>query len=124
MKKIYYRGVTFKNYEKNREFVLTNINIVKQDLLNHMFTKLGERIMMPRFGTRIQDMLMEPMDDISLDIIEHDVRYVLNYDPRVTLLDLEVSPNYDEKTATFSAMLRYNELRLKDRFDIVMEFGA
>lgn len=122
MSKIYYKGISFKPYERNKSFILTNIKLVKQDLLNHIFTRRGERVMMPTFGTRIPDMLMEPLDNNSLSIIELDLLNVFNYDPRVELLDLRVVPIYEEKAIIAEADLRYVELQFEETFDIRLEF--
>lgn len=122
MRKIYYKGISFKPYEKNKRFSLINVEIVKQDLLNHIFTRRGERVMMPRFGTRIPDMLMEPLDVQTLAIIEIDLQDVFNYDPRVELQDLRIIPEYDESTVRAEADLRYVEMNFEETFDIRLEF--
>lgn len=122
MSKIFYKGISFTPYEKNKSLVLTNLDLVKQDLLNHIFTRRGERIMMPRFGTRIPDLLMEPLDEITISTIELDLIDVFDYDPRVQLLDLRVLPLFEEKAIIAEADLRYIEMRFEDTFEIRLEF--
>lgn len=117
-----YKGVSFKNYDRNKNFVLTNMSLVKRDIINHIFTRRGERVMMPRFGTRIPDMIMEPMDDITINIIAEDIERVLRYDPRVKTLEYAVIPDYDEKSILVTALLEYVELDLTDVLDINIEF--
>ena len=43
-------------------FKLTDVDLVKRDLLNHFNTRRGERVMNPEFGTIIYDLLMDPQD--------------------------------------------------------------
>lgn len=63
---------------------LYDIELAKQDLLNHIMTKKGERVMAPEFGSIVWDYLFDPLtpaveklirDDIE-DIISQDVRFV------------------------------------------------
>lgn len=122
MDKTFYKGITFKGFEENKNLRRRNVDLVKQDLLNHIFTRRSERVMMPVFGTRIQEMLMEPLDNISLSIIRNDLINVFNYDPRVELLDFEINPIIEERAIVAIAELRYIEMDFIDRFDIRLEF--
>jgi phage baseplate assembly protein W len=122
MEKIIYKGVTFSNYRKDKTFRLNNLELVKQDLLNHIFTRKGERVMMPDFGTRIQDLIMEPLDEFNLLKIRQDLYNVFNYDPRVKILNFQVNPLYEEKAVVAIAELKYIELDLTDILEIRLEF--
>lgn len=124
MKKLFYKGNDFKSYNKTKSVKLYNVELVKQDLKNHIFTRRGERVMMPRFGTSIPDKLMEPLDDISIEEIRQDLVTVFNYDPRVLLTDLALRPLYEEKAIVAIADLFYVELKFKGLFDIRMEFNS
>ena len=78
--------------------------------------------MLPRFGTRIPDMLMEPLDAFSAGIIQVDLQKVFDYDPRVDLIDLRVEVDSDKKCITAKAELLYLELNFQDTFDIRLDF--
>lgn len=122
MTKGLYRGYSSYEYQRNKTFSLNDIELVKMDLLNHIFTRRGERVMMPTFGTRIPDMTFEPLDDITLDIIEEDLRSVFNFDPRVQLLNLTISPDYDANTIIATADLLYIELDMTGNLNINIVF--
>ena len=124
MRKAFYKGITFRGFDENKSFRRTEVELVKQDLLNHIFTRRGERIMMPTFGTRIPDLLMEPMDTTSLFIIRNDLLEVFNYDPRVNLRELRIDPLFEERAVIAIAELDYLELRFTDSFDIRLEFES
>lgn len=120
-----YKGFSFKNWETNKTFVLTDVDLVKQDLLNHIFTRRGERVGMRDFGTDIQDLLFEPYDDDTVTRIADQVKKVIDYDPRVLLISNEhfvVKRNYDTHTLGISAKLFFLELNLTDILDIHLEF--
>lgn len=71
-------------------YSLTNIDLVKRDLLNHFATPLGSRVMLPEFGTRIHDYLFDPFDDYTRNSIMEDVVRVIQTEPRVELVSLDV----------------------------------
>jgi phage baseplate assembly protein W len=78
--------------------------------------------MMPRFGTRIPDLAFEPLDDITLMVLEEDLRYVINFDPRVSLIDMSILPEPDTNSVTASATLLYVELDMVDTLDLNITF--
>ena len=52
-------------------FALFDFDLIKQDLLNHFNIRQGERLMNPKFGTIIWDLLFEPLtEDIKFLITE------------------------------------------------------
>lgn len=117
-----YRGYSSYEYEKNKTLKINDVELVKLDLLNHIFTRRGERVMMPAFGTRIPDLAFEPLDEITLDILRNDLLQVFNFDPRVTLLDLTIEPIIDENRVTAAARLLYVELNIVDDLDLNILF--
>lgn len=122
MAKGLYKGYSSYEYEKTKQFKLADIELVKMDLLNHIYTRRGERVMMPTFGTRIPDMAFEPLDDITLDIIRNDLISVFNFDPRVEVLDLQVVPDYDNNSILAAARLLYIELNMVDTLELNIVF--
>jgi len=74
----------FSTVDKVRApYTLTDAELVKRDLLNHFYTRIGERVMRPTFGSVIWDYLMEPQDPDTQNIIEEDVKRIVDSDPRV-----------------------------------------
>ena len=68
-----------------------DLDLAKQDLMNHFDTRKGERVMMPEFGSIIWDLLFEPLDDITKKLIDEDVRQVIKNDPRWSLQSVAIS---------------------------------
>ena len=122
MTKGLYRGYSSFEYQAKKTFSIIDIELVKLDLLNHIFTRRGDRVMMPTFGTRIPDLIFEPLDGITLDVLEEDLRAVFAFDPRVQLLELVVLPDYDSNSVTATAKLNYIELNLIGNLDINIIF--
>ena len=69
---------------------LVDINLVKQDLLNHFHTALGERVMRPAFGSIIWDLLFDPFDVDTRETIIADVQNIISQEPRVELQDIQI----------------------------------
>ncbi len=76
--------------QQNPPYTLTNIELIKRDLLNQFHTIPGERVMLPAFGSRIPILLMDPFDSITNDAIIEDAIRVVQSDPRVQLVNIEV----------------------------------
>ena len=117
-----YKGYSSFEFEASGSFRLIDIELVKLDLLNHIFTRKGERVNMPRFGTSIPDLVFEPLDEETLDTIESELTFVFEYDPRVELLNLTVTPNVDGNSVTAAARLLYIELDTEDLMNLNISF--
>jgi len=117
-----YRGYSSFEYEKNKTFSLTDVELVKMDILNHIFTRRGERVMMPTYGTRIPDLAFEPLDEITLGILREDLETVINFDPRVELLQMSVIPDYDSNRVVAAARMLYIELNIIDNLNLNILF--
>ena len=79
------QGRTFKDSK------LYDIELVKQDLLNHFNIRKGEKLENPDFGTLIWEYLFDPLDDDTRNLVLAEVEAVIAYDPRVQLDSLEVN---------------------------------
>ena len=83
-----YKG--FSSSEVNKNFKLYDINLVKQDLINHFYIRKGEKLENPEFGTVIWDMLFEPFTPDVKEIIAKDVEAIINYDPRFAVTEINI----------------------------------
>jgi phage baseplate assembly protein W len=76
-----YKG--FSSKESKRNYKLYDIDLVKQDLINHFYIRKGEKLENPDFGTIIWDMLFENFTEDVKTMIAKDVEGIVNYDPRI-----------------------------------------
>lgn len=86
---------------------LTDLQLALQDLDNHFHIRKGEKWTNPNFGSNLPYYVFQPLDEITLDLIEKDVRDVINYDPRFELLQEEVIVEDDGHTVTVQTKIRY-----------------
>lgn len=79
----HYRGLS--TVSSIDSFVLYDIALIKQDLLNHFHIRQGEKLENPEFGCIIWDILFEPLTEMMKEIIVQNVTSIVNYDPRISV---------------------------------------
>ena len=84
-----YKGFSTLNNSNNTQTY--DINLVKQDLINHFYIRKGEKLENPAFGTIIWDMLFEPMTPQTKKLIADDVQAIVNYDPRMQVNSVSIT---------------------------------
>src|SRR6056300_1831725 len=83
-----YKGFNSRN--KANGFKLYDIDLVKQDLINHFYIRKGEKLENPSFGTIIWDMIFEQFTEEVKGLIAQDVEDIINYDPRIAVNGITV----------------------------------
>ena len=78
-----YKG--FNSREASKNYKIYDIDLVKQDLINHFYIRKGEKLENPEFGTIIWDMLFEQFTEDVKEMIAKDVETIINYDPRIVV---------------------------------------
>lgn len=111
---ILYKGFSFAKWKDRKRLALYDFELVKRDLLNHIYTIKGEHRMMPGFGTRIPLLTFEQADQETMDIVRADMNEVIAYDPRVKLIDLKVLCLPDNNAIIAVADLLYIEFDVRD----------
>jgi phage baseplate assembly protein W len=88
-KKSIFKG--FSSRAENSNYKLYDFQLIKQDLINRLSVRKGERIENPEFGTIIYDVLFEPLTPALKQAVADDISQNLNSDPRVSTQDITVS---------------------------------
>ena len=91
-------SMSFKTNPLNDDIIgLKNTNAIARSLKNIVFTQPGEKFFNPDFGSRITESLFDNVDDVSALAIEDEIRSsIINFEPRVNLLDVSVNPNEED----------------------------
>lgn len=66
-------------------YTLIDGDLIKQDLMNELKARKGERVMRPNFGTTLYDILMNPLDQFVIEEVKEEVKRVIEKDPRVQI---------------------------------------
>ena len=75
---------------------IKNRTAIARSIRNLVFTVPGERFFNEDLGSRVNELLFDVMDEISAAAIRDEIAETIQkYEPRVTLKDVKVKPNYD-----------------------------
>lgn len=86
-------------------FKLYDIELAKRDLLNEFYTRKGERLMMPTFGSIVWDLLFDPLTEETIELIREDCLRIVTKDPRLELRDFNIED--EEHTIRVTILLNY-----------------
>ena len=114
------KSVTFKGFSSRadkKNFKLYDFECAKQDLINRLSIRKGERVENPEFGTIIYDAIFEPFTDVLKDAIVEDITANLNADPRISTEEILVTEA--DKGIAIQATITYVPLNITEklRFD-------
>ena len=91
-------SMSFETSPLNDDLVsLSDTSAIARSIRNIVFTSPGEKFFNPDFGSRISESLFENVDDVSALAIEDEIKSsIINFEPRVNLLNTNVVPNPDD----------------------------
>ena len=91
-------SMSFETNPLNDDLVsLSDTAAIARSIRNIVFTSPGEKFFNPDFGSRISESLFENVDDVSALAIEDEIKSsIINFEPRVNLLNTKVVPNPDD----------------------------
>jgi|TARA_B100001093_G_C26577140_1_gene905532 phage baseplate assembly protein W len=96
-----------------------DIELVKQDLLNHFNIIKGEKLENPDFGTNIWLYLFDPLDDELKQSVLDDIDSIIAYDPRIELDKVEV--NQYEHGLSIRVSVLYTGYGLGETMDLLFD---
>ncbi len=86
---------------------------VKQSVVNLLLTIPGERPFNSNLGSRISELLFEPLDYGIAAQIQSEIRTTLRkYEPRIGIVELNVEPEYEQNS--FSVHMEYEIVGRQD----------
>ena len=101
-------SMTFKVNPLNDDLIaIKNETAIARSVRNIVMTIPGERFFQPSFGSGVNMVLFNNMDEISASVLEDEIRNsIRNYEQRVKLRSILVSPNFDNNT--FDTVITYD----------------
>lgn len=83
----------------NDLITVRDTNAIARSVRNLILTKKGERPFEPNLGSGVYDLLFENIDKQTATVIRDEIILVLeNYEPRISIIEVLVKPNYDDST--------------------------
>ena len=101
-------SASFKVNPLNEDLIATkNATAISRSVRNLVLTKQGERFFNPILGSQVSALLFENIDKLTASAIADEIRITIdNFEPRVELTEVDVSPNYDN--SEFNVTIRYD----------------
>ena len=116
IQKLSNKSITYKGFSSKAEkqsFKVYDFECVKQDLINRLSVRKGERVENPEFGTIIYDCLFEPFTEVLKDQITEDITANLNADPRLATEEIIVQE--EGHGISIQATIRYLPLDITEK---------
>jgi phage baseplate assembly protein W len=110
------KSVTFKGFSSRadkKNFKLYDFEVAKQDLINRLSVRKGERVENPEFGTIIYDAIFEPFTEQLKEAIVEDITANLNADPRIATEEILVTEA--DKGIAIQATIVYVPLNITEK---------
>ncbi len=86
------QNIGYSTFEKQGPpYRLVDLDLAKADLRNAFMTRRGERVMRPKFGSIIHDLLFEPFDEDTKDAVVEDAVKIIREDPRLQMVSIDVT---------------------------------
>ena len=111
-----FAGFSTKN-KKAINHQLIDKDLVIEDLMNHIMTRKGERVMLPTYGSIIHDMMFEPLTEETTELIEEDLTDIIKDDPRCKFVSIEIT----DSDHTVNAMLRLEILPTNEPVELSID---
>jgi|TARA_B100000085_G_scaffold237627_1_gene226738 hypothetical protein len=89
-------GMNFRVNPNTKDVAsVINDNAIKQSIRNLVLTTPGEKPFSPNIGSRISELLFEPLDQFTSDSVKEEViNTIEQYEPRVVLSTVNVRTDY------------------------------
>jgi len=98
--------------------VVKDFNAIKNSIMSLILTVPGERFFNPRIGSKIYDLLFDPMDFITSESIKSEIKYTIRaFEPRVSLNNVLVQENYENNS--YDIEIEYTVVGLPEKLDTI-----
>ena len=116
-----YRGFSTINPLSQKKFRLTDTELIKQDLLNSLNTPRGARLMLPREGCIVWELLYEPFTREIRDQLTENIYDIVSRDPRISIQSLNFISDEDQNTITMEINLLYTNTNQLEQLTVLFD---
>ncbi len=101
-------SMSFQTNPLNSDIIaLKNANAIARSIRNIVFTMQGEKFFDNIFGSGVKKLLFDNIDEITASSIKDEIENsIINYEPRVELIDVISSPDYENNGINITIIYR------------------
>jgi phage baseplate assembly protein W len=101
-------SMSFQTNPLNSDIIaLKNANAIARSIRNIVFTMQGEKFFDNIFGSGVKKLLFDNIDEITASSIKDEIENsIINYEPRVELIDVISSPDYENNGIDITIIYR------------------
>ena len=82
--------IGYNSIGQYKNYILTDFDLIKRDLLNALNIRQGESLMRPLNGTSVWNYIFEPQSPETIRAIQTEIQRVVGRDPRLQVGNLAV----------------------------------
>ena len=107
--------------ERKGVVMVSDLDDICESLKILLHTRLGERVMQPRYGADLKDQLFEPMNAATITFVEDLIRTaILYHEPRIKVDTVRVTP--EQNAGILRIAIDYVVRTTNSRFNVVFPF--
>ena len=105
--------------------VVKNDVSIKQSIKNLVLTSPGEKPFQPLVGSRVNDLLFEPLDPFTADALQEEIINTINqFESRVRLEDVQVQPIHNRNMLNITIVYQVVGQPITESFSFVLQRPA
>ena len=105
--------------------VVKNDVSIKQSIKNLVLTSPGEKPFQPLVGSRVNDLLFEPLDAFTADSLQEEIINTINqFEPRIKLKTVEIQPLWGQNTLNITIVYQVVGQPITESFSFVLQRPA
>jgi len=99
-----------------------NDNSIKSAIKNLVLTTPGEKPFQPLVGSRVNDLLFEPLDPFTADALQEEIINTINqFESRVRLEDVQVQPIHNRNMLNITIVYQVVGQPITESFSFVLQ---
>jgi len=116
-------GISFaRNKFTDDVSVLTNENAIKQSVKNLIMTVPGEKPFQPLIGSRVSELLFEPLDAFTIDAIREEIEITIKqFEKRVRLNKIDIVPIYENNKISVTIVYKIIGIPINESISFVLQ---
>ena len=116
-------GIGFTRNANTKDVaIVKNDNAIKQAVKNLILTVPGEKPFQPDVGSRVNELLFEPLDPFVVDALRDEIiNTIKQHEPRVDLQKVQVQPIYTQNRVNISVQYKIVGLPIVEDITFVLQ---